>query len=147
MGSPQGFLLFVVLSARELAGLHWGAGASWTLGPSASAQTPHETAAYSVGQGAADRPVQLHMREPDSSSHSPFTTCRKECSRGSSPISGFRDYDRSAKLWLFGICSLTWNLLLSNPMLQSASVIYEYLYEHWWKESILNQDWTQNITS
>ena len=54
------------LSAGELAGLHGGAGAPRPAGPPASAQASHEEAVDRVGQSAADRPLELHMRAPES---------------------------------------------------------------------------------
>lgn len=71
--------LLLVISAGELAGLHRGTGASWTSGSSASAQTPHETVADTAKQGAADRPVQLHMRASEKSSRfRRHTACRRD---------------------------------------------------------------------
>lgn len=114
MCSPLVLLLLVLLSAGELAGLHRGAGASWTSGPSASAQTPHETAADTAGQGAADRPIQLHMRAPENSSGLSPPHSAKQCSGGSSLVSGckYNDVNASARLGLFSTFSLTWYLLL-----------------------------------
>lgn len=61
-----------------------------------------------------------------------------------------QDLDRSARaLWPWICCCFSfWKRSVRwNPMLQSASVIYEYLYEQLWKVGILNQDWTQKVTS
>lgn len=154
MCSPLVLLLHFVLSAWELAGLHWGTGTPWTPGPSASAQTPHETPADTAGQGAADCPVQFHMRAPENSSgHSPHSMQIK-CSGGSSLVSGYEDNDinASARLGLYSTficcCFSSWKGSVRwNPMQWPASVIYEYLYEHLWKVSILNQDLTQKVTS
>lgn len=52
-------------SSGELAGLHRRAGASRTSGSTASAQTPHQTAAVAAGHNAADK---LHVRAPENNS-------------------------------------------------------------------------------
>lgn len=61
---PRFSRLLVFLSAGELDGLHGGAGASRTPVASAAAQASHETPVDAAGDGAADLPVQLHMRAP-----------------------------------------------------------------------------------
>lgn len=107
--------LLVPFSAGELVGLHWGAGTSWTTGPAASAQTLHEAAADTAEQGAADCPVQLHMRAPENSSglrH--HTECRNSAAGGSSLVSSCNDnnINTSARLRLFSTFSLAWFLPL-----------------------------------
>lgn len=95
----------LLLSAGELAGLHRRAGASRTPGPTASAQTAHETAADTAGHGAADRPVQLHMRASENSGNLRHHTAGRgdAAEEAHKFLSGHRDNDTnaSARLGLF----------------------------------------------
>lgn len=66
------------LSTGELDGLHWGAGASRTSVPSASAQTSHEAVVDAAGEGATDLAVQLHMRAPEKDTGSSVRSVRSK---------------------------------------------------------------------
>lgn len=135
-------------SAGELAGLHRGAGASWTPGASASAQTPRETAADATGKGAADCIVQLHMMAPESSSssHSPSRKCARSMQhRNLSSHSLWRWwYERKRKTQLDQrVLPDSKSAAAHVDEVLCDGVIYEYLYERSRKVSFSNQDWAQ----
>lgn len=154
--------LLVLLSVGELAGLHRGAGAPWTAGSSPSAQAPHETAAHRTGQSAADRPLQLHMRAPVSSSGlGHHTACRDNAENDTRwSLVGMMSIENATdRLRLFGAFScggnkkdellflLFWKVLCGGIQCYSQWSYNKYLYEHVWKVSIMNQDYTQKVTS